>query len=84
MSYSKDKFKDKFKDQFTGQMLELLVKIIDLEERTKFGNQVFAALTSNDKNEMMKVLNSLNAYIDTKYISCLDEHKARVLWEFYI
>ena len=84
MRYSKDQYKDQCKDQLTSQMLELLVKVIDLEERTKFGNQVFSALTVNDKNEMITVLNSLKAYMDTKSSNKTDEDKARVLWGFYI
>jgi hypothetical protein len=74
-------------DQMHSQMLELLVKIMDLEGRTRLGNQVFSAWTANDKNEMLKVLNALNSYLDVQSKSkksTSEEEKAQVLWGYYI
>ena len=61
MSYSND---DVYR-----QMLELLVKVMDLEARTEFGNQVSAAWTAKDKTEMYKVINALKGYVDAQSAS---------------
>lgn len=75
-------------DQMHRQMLELLVKVMDLEGRARLGNQVFSAWTANDKNESLKVLNSLNSYLEVQKKSTSEEdseeEKARVLWGYYI
>ena len=81
-------------DQLHRQMLELLVKVMDLEGRTRLVNQVFSAWTANDKNEMLKVLDTLKLisrgtvrkiYFAQKPSSEEDSYnarvdKARVLW----
>lgn len=76
-------------DQMHRQMLELLVKVMDLEGRARLGNQVFSAWTANDKNESLKVLNSLNSYLEVQSKKSTseedsEEEKARVLWGYYI
>ena len=72
MSYSND--------QLYRKMLELLVTVMDLEARTEFGNQVLAAWTAKDKNEMYKVINTLNGYMYSQSESekpSSDEDKAK-------
>jgi len=58
MSYSND--------ELHRQMLTLLVKVMDLEGRTEFEKQVLAAWTAKDKNEMYKVINALQGYLDAQ------------------
>jgi hypothetical protein len=80
-------------------MLELLVKVMDLEGRTRLVNEVFLAWTSNDKKEMLKVLNALNSYLESQSEKSTSheapshekpsseedlEEKARELWGYYI
>ena len=68
MSYSNE--------ELHRQMLELLLKVMDLEGRTILGNQVLAAWTTKDQNEMYKVLNSLKSYLDSEKPTS-DEDKAK-------
>ena len=58
MSYSND--------ELHRQMLELLIKVMDLEGKTEFEKQILAAWTAKDKNEMYKVINALKGYIYAK------------------
>ena len=51
-------------DELHSQMLELLVKVMDLEGRTEFKRQFLAAWTAKDKNEMNKVINALKGYLE--------------------
>ena len=61
MSYSND---DVYR-----QMLELLVKVMDLEGKTEFEKQVLAAWTAKDKTEMYKVISALKGYVDAQSAS---------------
>jgi hypothetical protein len=45
----------------TAKMLKLLVKIMELDVREEFGDQVLAAWT---ENEMLKVINAMHIYLD--------------------
>jgi len=51
-------------DQLNSQMLKLLVKVADLDDREKFGDQVLAAWTAQDENEMMKIINAMQEYLE--------------------
>ena len=51
-------------DQLNSQMLKLLVKVPDLDDREKFGDQVLAAWTAQDENEMMKVIKAIQVYLE--------------------
>ena len=51
-------------DQLLRQMLTLLVKVMNLEDKSEFENQVLAAWTAKDENEMLKVINSMNVYLE--------------------
>lgn len=68
----RDKFVKKIRnmsysnEELHRQMLELLLKVMDLEGRTTLGNQVLAAWTTKNQNEMYKVLNSLKSYLDSE------------------
>jgi hypothetical protein len=67
-------------DELHRQMLELLIKIMDLEGKTEFEKQILAAWTARDKNEMYKVINALKGYIDAQSVSdkpTSDEDKAK-------
>jgi hypothetical protein len=72
MSYSND--------ELHRQMLELLIKVHDLEGKTEFEKQVLAAWSARDKNEMYKVINALKGYVDAQSESekpTSDEDKAK-------
>jgi hypothetical protein len=47
-------------------MLNLLVKVIDFEDKSEFENQVLAAWNAKDRNEMLKIINEMNAYLENK------------------
>jgi len=53
-------------DQLLRQMLNLLVKVIDFEDKSEFENQVLAAWNAKDRNEMLKIINEMNAYLENK------------------
>jgi hypothetical protein len=52
-------------------MLNLLVKVMDFEDKSEFKNQVLAAWTAKDENETLKVINSMNAHLETQSVSVL-------------
>jgi hypothetical protein len=47
-----------------SKMLKLLVKIMELDVREEFGDQVLAAWTAQDENEMLKVINAMHIYLE--------------------
>jgi hypothetical protein len=65
MSYSND--------ELHSQMLTLLVKVMDLKKRTEFGNQVFAAWSAKDENEMLKVINAMNVHLFLFFLTKEDQ-----------
>jgi len=60
-------------DQLLRQMLNLLVKVMDLEDESEFENQVFAAWNAKDRNEMLKIINEMNAYLESKSKPLIDD-----------
>ena len=52
------------RNELHNQMLKLLVKVIDLDVREEFDDQVLAAWTAQDKNEILKVINAMHVYLD--------------------
>lgn len=50
--------------QLNSQMLKLLVKVTDPDDREEFGDQVLAAWTAQDENEMLKVINAMKVYFE--------------------
>jgi len=51
-------------NDLNSQMLKLLVKIADLDDREKFGDQVLAVWIDQDENEMLKVINAMQVYLE--------------------
>ena len=48
-----------------SKMLKLLVKIMEIDVREEFGDQVLAAWTAQDENEMLKVINAMYIYLES-------------------
>jgi hypothetical protein len=68
MSYSNDNLQlisaSSFlkEEDLQSQMLKLLVKVMNLDDRAEFGERVLAA---KDENEMLKVIIAMYVYLDT-------------------
>jgi|LakMenE18May11ns_1017448.scaffolds.fasta_scaffold9828029_2 hypothetical protein len=52
------------RNELHNQMLKLLVKVMDLDVRKEFDDQVLAAWTARDKNEILKVINAMHLYLE--------------------
>jgi hypothetical protein len=50
--------------QLNSQMLKLLVKVTDPDDREEFGDQILAAWTAQDESEMLKVINAMQVYLE--------------------
>jgi len=53
-------------DHLYSQMLGLLVKVMDFNDREEFGAQVLAAWTAKDEKEMLQIIDAMNAHLDAK------------------
>jgi len=51
-------------DHLYRQMLGLLVKVMDFNDREEFGAQVLAAWTAKDEKEMLKIIDAMNAHLE--------------------
>ena len=58
-------------DQLLIQMIKLLVKVHDLDDREEFGNRVLTAWTAKDENEMLKVI---KAFDEQRVIDVMNVH----------
>lgn len=59
-------------DLLLCQMMKLVIKVMDLDEREKFGDRVLTAWTAKDEKEMYKVGDALYVHLQTKPVTDAD------------